>query len=71
MGAAVLWFTNADAVWLQVAVMMAALPTASNAFILARQSDAYVDGSGAAVIVTTVASVLTIPLIVFALQHMQ
>lgn len=51
--------------------MMAALPTASNAFILARQYDAYVEGAGAAVIVTTVASVITIPLIVYALLHMQ
>ncbi len=67
----VMWIANPDPVWLQVAVMMAALPTASNAFILARQYDAYVEGAGAAVIVTTVASVVTIPLIVYALQHMQ
>jgi predicted permease len=56
--------------WLQVAVMMAALPTASNAFILARQYDAYVEGSSAAVLVTTVLSVATIPLMVYVLQHM-
>jgi predicted permease len=68
---AVVWLAAPDPVWLQVAVMMAALPTASNAFILARQYDAYVEGAGAAVIVTTVASVVTIPLIVYALQHMQ
>lgn len=67
---AVLWLAAPDPVWLQVAVMMAALPTASNAFILARQYEAFVEGAGAAVIVTTVASVITIPLIVFALQHM-
>lgn len=67
---AVSWLATPDAVWLQVAVMMAALPTASNAFILARQYDAYVEGAGAAVIVTTVASVITVPLVVYALQHM-
>jgi malonate transporter and related proteins len=67
---AVSWLASPDPVWLQAAVMMAALPTASNAFILARQYDAYIEGSGAAVIVTTVLSVITIPLIVYALQHL-
>ena len=61
---------DADLAWLQVAVMMAALPTAGNAFILARQYNAYVAGSGSAVIVTTALSVITIPLIVYVLQQM-
>lgn len=67
---AVAYFAAPDPVWLQAAVMMAALPTASNAFILARQYDAFVEGAGAAVIVTTILSVLTIPVVVYALQHM-
>jgi predicted permease len=67
--AAVYLFVSADTAWLQVAVMMAALPTATNAFILARQYNAYVAGAGAAVIATTAISVITIPLIVYALQH--
>jgi len=58
-----------DPVWLQVAVMMAALPTASNAFILARQYETYVDGAGAAVLATTVLSVVSIPVLVYLLQH--
>jgi predicted permease len=53
--------------WLHVAVMMAALPTASNAFILASQYRAYVEGASTAVIVTTALSALTIPLIVYAI----
>ncbi len=56
-------------VWLQVAVMMAALPTASNAFILASQYKAYVAGASTAVIVTTVISAVTIPVIVYFIQH--
>jgi malonate transporter and related proteins len=67
--AAVYLFVSADTAWLQVAVMMAALPTATNAFILARQYNAYVAGAGAAVIATTAVSVVTIPLIVYALKH--
>lgn len=67
---AVTLFVSVDQTWLQVAVMMAALPTATNAFILARQYGAYVAGSGSAVITTTALSVVTIPLIVYALQHL-
>ncbi len=46
--------------------MMAALPTASNAFILASQYRAYVEGASTAVILTTAFSAVTIPLIVYA-----
>lgn len=67
---AVNYLVSADQVWLQAAVMMAALPTAGNAFILSRQYNAYVAGSGSAVIITTIFSVITIPVIVFVLQHM-
>jgi malonate transporter and related proteins len=67
--AAVYLFVTADTVWLQVAVMMAALPTATNAFILARQYNAYISGSGAAVITTTAMSVFTIPPLVYFLKY--
>jgi malonate transporter and related proteins len=68
---ALVWlFVSAENYWVQVAVMMAALPTAGNAFILARKYNAYVAGSGAAVIGTTVMSVLTIPVLVYVLQQM-
>jgi hypothetical protein len=54
--------------WLHVAVMMAALPTASNAFIIASQYKTYVEGASAAVIVTTIASAFTIPLLIYAIN---
>ena len=57
-----------EPLWLHVAVMMAALPTASNAFILASQYKVYVDGASTAVIVTTLASAITIPAIVYAIK---
>ena len=56
------------ALWLHVAVMMAALPTASNAFILASQYKTYVEGASTAVIVTTLASAFTIPLLIYAIK---
>ncbi len=67
--AAVCLLVSADKTWLQVAVMMAALPTATNAFILARQYNAFVAGAGAAVITTTAISVVTIPLLVYILKY--
>ena len=54
--------------WLHVAVMMAALPTASNAFILASQYKTFVQGASTAVIATTVMSAITIPLLVYAIE---
>ena len=57
-----------DPLWLHVAVMMAALPTASNAFVLASQYNIYREGASSAVIVTTVLSALTIPPLVYALK---
>lgn len=57
-----------DPLWRHVGVMMAALPTASNAFILASQYRANIEGASAAVIVTTVISALTIPALVLAMR---
>ncbi len=57
-----------EPLWLHVAVMMAALPTASNAFILASQYKTYVEGASTTVIVTTVLSALTIPLLIYAIK---
>jgi malonate transporter and related proteins len=57
-----------DPLWLNVAVMMAALPTASNAFILASQYKAYIEGASTAVIVTTIASAITIPVLIYAIK---
>jgi malonate transporter and related proteins len=54
-----------DPSWLHVAVMMAALPTASNAFILASQYKTYTDGASTAVIVTTAISALTVPVLIY------
>lgn len=57
-----------DPVWRHVGVMMAALPTASNAFIMASHARAYVAGASTAVIVSTCVSAITIPLIVYVIR---
>lgn len=58
-----------DPLWRDVALMMAALPTASNAFILASQYKAYIEGSSTAVLITTIVSAITIPLLIYVIQQ--
>jgi predicted permease len=67
-GALSLIVPGIDPLWRDVALMMAALPTASNAFILASQYKAYVEGASSAVVITTVVSAITIPLLIYVLQ---
>jgi predicted permease len=57
-----------DPLWRDVALMMAALPTASNAFILASQYKAYIEGASTAVLITTIMSAVTIPLLIYLLS---
>lgn len=57
-----------DPMWRDVALMMAALPTASNAFILASQYKAYIQGASTAVVITTAISAITIPLLIYVLR---
>ncbi len=64
-----LFVPEIDPLWRDVALMMAALPTASNAFILASQYKAYIEGSSTAVLITTIISAITIPLLIYIIQH--
>jgi predicted permease len=57
-----------DPVWYHVAIMMAGLPTASNAFIFARQYGSFIEGTSTAVIITTMISALTLPFLIFVMQ---
>jgi len=51
-----------------VAVLTAALPTGANAFLMARRYAAGAEGSGAAVLITTVLSVVTLSALLTALR---
>ena len=46
--------------WVETAVLMAALPPALNVFVFARQYDAWVEQASSAVLVGTIASVVTL-----------
>jgi predicted permease len=55
-------------VWLSTAVLLAALPTALNAFIMARQYDTWVTQASSAVLFSTAASVVTLTAVMWLVQ---
>jgi predicted permease len=52
-----------DPFWVQTGVLMAALPTAGNVYVVARQYAADADRVSAAVLLSTSASIVTVPLV--------
>jgi malonate transporter len=57
-----------DREWIATALLMASLPPALNAFIIARQYDTWVEASSTAVLVGTMVSVLTLTIIMLLLK---
>ncbi|MFK8251532.1 AEC family transporter [Ancylobacter terrae] len=58
-----------EPVWVATAVLMAGLPPALNAFIMAKQYDTYVEAASGGVLVGTTVSVLTVTALLYAVQH--
>lgn len=56
-----------DTVWVSTAVLLAALPTATNVFVLAQQYGVWVERATAAVLLSTALSVLTVSALLYAL----
>ena len=56
-----------DPVWLFTAVLLAALPTATNVFVIAQQYDAWINRASAAVVVTTAVSIVTVTALLYAI----
>jgi malonate transporter len=61
-------FPQLDPMWAKAAILLAALPTASNAFIIANQYGRWVPESSAAVLLTTALSTLSVSLLLVALD---
>jgi malonate transporter len=57
-----------DRVWVETAVLMAALPPALNVFILARQYDTWVQQASSSVLFGTVASVVTLTTVMWLVK---
>jgi malonate transporter and related proteins len=61
------WVGDFSPVWLFTAVLMAALPTATNVFVLAQQYGAWVERASATVLMTTVLSVFTVSALLYGI----
>ena len=57
-----------DRVWVETAVLMAALPPALNVFVFARQYDAWVEQASSAVLIGTVVSVVTLTAVMWMVK---
>ena len=58
-----------DPLWVSVAVLMAALPTAASVYIFAEQYDAYVEGASSSILVTTLISAVTVPALLHLIEQ--
>jgi predicted permease len=52
-----------DVMWATICVVMAALPTGANIFILARRYDLYLDRTSAVILISTIVSLLTLSIL--------
>lgn len=57
-----------DPLWIEAAVLLAALPTATNVFVLGQQYHAWQERASATILITTVLSVVTVSLVLYALR---
>jgi malonate transporter len=62
-------FGGFNPVWVYTAVLMAALPPALNAYIMARQYEAYVAYASGGILVGTIASIVTVTGLLYLIQH--
>jgi hypothetical protein len=58
-----------DPVWVHTAVLMAALPPALNAYVMARQYEVYVAQSSAGILLGTVTSIFTVTGLLYLIQQ--
>ena len=59
------WVGDFDPVWIYTSVLLASLPTATNVFVIAQQYDIWVSRASSMVLVTTVASVVTVTALLY------
>ncbi len=61
-------FPGMDGMWAKSALLLAALPSAANCFVLARDYDRFVAGASATILLSTIASVFTVSALVVLLR---
>ncbi|TWG94175.1 hypothetical protein L598_003800000190 [Mesorhizobium sp. J18] len=63
------WIGNFSEIWVFSAVLLAALPTATNVFVIAQQYDVWVQRASASILITTILSVVTVTALLYAITH--
>ncbi|MFZ2100951.1 MAG: AEC family transporter [Oricola sp.] len=63
------WIGNFPPIWVYSGVLLAALPTATNVFVIAQQYGVWVERASASVLITTTASVLTVTALLYAMTN--
>ncbi len=59
---------NFDPVWVQTAVLLAALPTATNVFVIGQQYGVWQERASATILITTVLSVATVTMLLYLIS---
>ncbi len=62
------WAGDFDPIWMYTAVLLAALPTATNVFVLAQQYSVWVERASASILVTTVLSVISVSALLLGIK---
>jgi len=62
-------FGNFSDVWVYSAIMLAALPTAANVFVIAQQYDVWVQRASASIFINTVLSVVTLTVVLYLIVN--
>ncbi len=62
------WVGTIDHLWISTALLMAALPPAANVYVLAQHYSSYVERASTAVLYGTLASVITLPTLIYLIQ---
>ncbi len=58
-----------DPVWIYTAILLAALPTATNVFVMAQQYNCWVERASGTILITTTLSVLTVTALLYAITN--
>jgi len=67
MYVALSWAGDFEPVWVYTAVLLSALPTATNVFVIGQQYGVWVERASATILVTTVLSVLSVSALLYAI----
>lgn len=63
-------FGNFDPVWVSTAVLLAALPTATNVFVIGQQYQVWQERASATILISTVLSVFTVSVVLYFIRSM-